>query len=207
MSRAELTYSFWKQREANLQSMFLNSKAEEIHPLEQKEIKGYLPDLHSKTILELGSGIGRYTGYFANVAKKVVSVDFIEQFVEKNKKTHEQYSNIEFICADAMEVAFSPNRFDFIFINWLFMYLADQEIIFLRDRIYEWLKPKGEFFFRESCALRTIGPSSHDPATYRSLHFYTHLFDQKFTLIKEGSMQVSIQTFANPFQCFWLFKK
>src|SRR5689334_828765 len=148
MSRAELTYSFWKQREANVESMFLNSKTQENYPLEQEEIKKSLPDFYSKKVLELGSGIGCYTGYFASKAKKVVTVDFVDQFIEKNRETHRQFSNIEFLCADAMDVSFSANSFDFIFINGLFMYLADQEVMYLRDKIYEWLKPKGELFFR-----------------------------------------------------------
>jgi phosphoethanolamine N-methyltransferase len=207
VDRAKTVYRFWKQFEPSIRSMLLNGKGEEIDPEERKEMVGYFPDLTKKTVLELAAGIGRYTGYFASHAEHVTTVDFMEQFVEENKRANGGCSNVDFLCEDAMDLEFEDERFDFIFINWLFMYLGDEEVQVLSQRLSRWLKPGGCLFFRESCAARTFLPSSHDPATYRTLHFYTQLFQDKLKFIREDSMKVSIETFANPFQCFWIFIK
>jgi len=207
MSRAEIAHSFWNQFEPSIRSMFLNAKAEEIDSEEKKEIISYLPDLTMKTVLELGSGIGRYTGYFAKQAKQVTTVDFISHFVEENKRKHSHFSNIDFVCKDVMDLEFDQESFDFVFINWLFMYLDDEEVRILAQRLTGWLRKKGILFFRESCAAKTLFPSGIDPAIYRTLHFYTQLFHNQLTFVREDSVKVSIQTFANPFQCFWIFLK
>lgn len=207
MGRAEIAHPFWNQLEPSIQSMFLNATGEEIDQEEKQEMIGYFPDLNMKSVLELGSGIGRYTGYFAARAKHVTTVDFISHFVEENKREHADCSNIKFICKDVMEIAFDDESFDFIFINWLFMYLNDEEVHILARRLHRWLRLGGALFFRESCAARTLFPQGDDPAIYRTLHFYTHLFHDKLKFVKEDSIQVSIKTFANPFQCFWIFLK
>lgn len=45
--------------------------------------------------------------------------------------------------------------FDFIFSNWLLMYLSDEELKSFFERMLSWLKPGGFLFFRESCNHRS----------------------------------------------------
>jgi phosphoethanolamine N-methyltransferase len=187
--------------------MFLSEHGEVIDDQERKELLTHLPDLRAKRVLELGSGIGRYTGEFAKRATEVVTVDFIEHFVEKNRRKNQRFANVQFLCKDVMDLDFHEGEFDLIFINWLFMYLEDEEVKQLRWRLCSWLRRGGHLFFRESCSLTQKEPASHDPATYRTLDFYTDLFAQPLHFVKEESVNVSINTFANPLQCFWLFKK
>jgi len=207
MRRRDRTYPFWKKREANVCNMFLAEEGEEIDALERKELLSHLPDLRAKKVLELASGIGRYTAEFARKASEVVTVDFIDHFVEKNRRKNGHFSNVQFLCKDVMDLDFADAEFDLIFINWLFMYLEDHEVEQLRWRLCSWLKGGGCLFFRESCSIKFKAPVVHDPATYRTVHFYTHLFSDPLHFIKEESVKVSINTFANPLQCFWLFKK
>ncbi len=207
MDRYATTHQFWNTINPTLEGMFLSSKGSEIDHKEREQIYSLLPDLEGKTVLELGSGIGRYTGYFAEKAKKVITVDFIERFVDKNRECNGHHKNIEFICDDVTKLELKPGSIHFIFINCLFMYLTDAEVFSLRNRIFDWLKNSGTLFFRESCALYKIEPRAEDPSTYRTLYFYTHLFDKQLELLEEKSVNVSINTFASPFQCYWIYKK
>lgn len=44
---------------------------------------------------------------------------------------------------------------DFIFSNWLLMYLSDEELKVLLEKMLGWLRPSGFLFFRESCNHRS----------------------------------------------------
>lgn len=44
---------------------------------------------------------------------------------------------------------------DFIFSNWLLMYLSDEELNSVMQKMLTWLKPGGFLFFRESCNHRS----------------------------------------------------
>lgn len=57
---------------------------------------------------------------------------------------------------------------DFIFSNWLLMYLSDQELHNFIKKSISWLRPGGFLFFRESCNHRsgsdaTSKPQHHQP--------------------------------------------
>lgn len=42
-----------------------------------------LPPYEGKSVLELGAGIGRFTGDLANKADQVIALDFIESAIKK----------------------------------------------------------------------------------------------------------------------------
>ena len=102
------------------------SQAEVVEVLDQ------LPSLSGMEVLELGAGIGRYTSHFAQVASRVTAVDFTENFLEQNRKATARFNNITYYCADVMDLEFEHESLDFVFVNWLLMYLDDQQIALLR---------------------------------------------------------------------------
>ncbi len=80
-------------------------------------------------VLELGAGIGRFTGTLAASAESVTAVEFMDSFIKVNEETNgATYSNIKFICADVTTLDFPDGSFDFVFSNWLMMYLNDEEV-------------------------------------------------------------------------------
>ena len=71
----------------------------------------------------------RYTGVLAESAAYVKSIDFIEKFIEKNREINAPaHPNIDFICADVMQLELEDSSFDLVFSNWLLMYLDDAEV-------------------------------------------------------------------------------
>ena len=199
---------YWKEQEANLPSMFRKINADSLDAMELKEMTGYFPDLKGKRILELASGIGRYTRFFSERAHHLTTVDLVEQFVKKNRETHADCRNVEWICSDAMQLQLKEKSLDFIFSNWLFMYLEDREVRQLIDQLHRALSPNGELFFRESCdLLRSMSQKPGYFAHYRTIGEYTDLLEKKWKILKEGEMKTYIYCFCDPFQCFWHARK
>ncbi len=158
--------NFWGGKPATVAGMLLRDDSDNLSQVEKTDILAQLPSLDGMNILELGAGIGRYTSHFARIASHVTAVDFVEKFLDQNRKTTAQFSNISYYCANVMDLAFEPESFDFVFMNWLLMYLDDRQMILLRDRIRLWTGVGGIVFFRESCftgasgglSLRTTQP-------------------------------------------------
>ena len=200
---------FWGRKPASVAGMLLQDDSDNLGQTEMADILAQLPPLAGMNILELAAGIGRYTSHFAHVANHVTAVDFVEKFLNQNRKATAQFNNISYYCANVMDLAFQPESFDFVFINWLLMYLDDQQMILLRDRIRQWTRVGGTVFFRESCFIgATGGPSSSDnPARYRPESQYTRLFKDGFGLLHQGVVKVYEERFNRPNQCYWLFQR
>jgi len=208
MRRIEKVSLYWKQQDPTVESMYKKSHANYLNEHEKIELLGYLPDLKGKKILDLGAGIGRFTRYFSSSADHLTTVDMAPQLVEKNRQDHADCSNVTFLCSDAMSLQIEDNSIDFIFLNWLLMYLEDQEVEVLIKRIHGWLTPQGELFFRESCDVtRSKNTKNGYYAHYRTLSYYDQLVNEKFTLLKEGHIQAYVHCFADPLQCYWHCRK
>ena len=109
--------------------MMLDTHAADLHKAELPEVLERLPHFENKRVLELGAGIGRFTGELARVASHVTAVDFMKSFIEANEQTNgPKFSNIKFLQADVTVLDFPEGSFDFVFSNWLMMYLTDAEV-------------------------------------------------------------------------------
>ena len=137
----------------------LSQDANELDRMEKDEILSYLPDIEDKKVLELGSGIGRFTDHLAPRTSRLTTVDFIADYVERNRQRNGHHANVDFIQADVTQLELAEgnvstqdtDKFDVIFSNWLLMYLSDDEIRSLTRSMLSWLKDGGYLFIRESC--------------------------------------------------------
>ncbi|GFO25062.1 phosphoethanolamine N-methyltransferase-like [Plakobranchus ocellatus] len=114
--RSAMTH-YWEEhsKEASVEEMMLDSSAAELTKEEIPEILSYLPDYRGKTVLELGAGIGRFTSELAKSAKKVIAVDFMESFLNKNRKENQHFDNIEFIASDVTKLVQPEESFFFLY--------------------------------------------------------------------------------------------
>ena len=55
--------------------------------------------VEEKRILELGAGIGRFTGPLAVTARSVLAVDFMEHLIEENKRANGHRCALSGRCA------------------------------------------------------------------------------------------------------------
>ncbi|XP_048477100.1 phosphoethanolamine methyltransferase [Rhincodon typus] len=103
---------FWAEhsRKATIEEMMLDSGAEVITQIEKPEILAMLPNYKGQRVLELGAGIGRFTGHLAKTAGHVTAVDFMEKFVTKNREVNGHRVNISFLQADITQLELPSNR-------------------------------------------------------------------------------------------------
>ncbi|CAN9515035.1 unnamed protein product [Ophioblennius macclurei] len=218
--RTDMT-EFWKEHSqaATVEEMMLDSRARELTQQELPEILSMVPPVTGKTVLELGAGIGRYTSQLLTKAAHVTAVDFMESFVEKNRENNGHHSNVTFIQADVTTLEIPNESIDFIFSNWLMMYLSDEELKSLFQKMLSWLRPGGFLFFRESCNHRS-GDSKRDfnPTCYRTEAQYSHMVtsvqvvtqkDQKFgfDIVLKKKVRTYVEMKNNPNQICWLLEK
>ncbi|KAL2077281.1 hypothetical protein ACEWY4_026785 [Coilia grayii] len=211
---------FWKKhsQEATVEEMMLDSNAQELTEHELPEILSLLPTVVDKDVLELGAGIGRYTCHLIGKAHHVTAVDFMEKFVEKNRENNKHLGNADFLQADVTQLNFPQKSFDLIFSNWLMMYLSDEELTVLAEKMLAWLRPGGHLFFRESC-FHQSGDCKREfnPTHYRTPSHYNHLMtsakwkdDKKaigFDIVLTKTVQTYIKMKNNKNQVCWLLQR
>ncbi|XP_024022156.1 phosphomethylethanolamine N-methyltransferase [Morus notabilis] len=188
----EIQKTYWTENSADLtiESMMLDSKASDLDKEERPEVLSVLPPFEGKSVLELGAGIGRFTGELAQKAGQVLALDFIESVIKKNEEINGHYENVKFMCADVTspELKISEGSVDLIFSNWLLMYLSDKEVENLAERMVKWLKVGGFIFFRESCFHQSGDcKRKYNPTHYREPRFYTKVFKECHSCDESGN--------------------
>ncbi len=133
----------------------------------------------------------------------------------QNERLHSGLGNTSFEAADVMAMEFAPGTYDFVFTNWLFMYLNDAELSALAPRLLRCLTPGGRLFFRESCNKQSGDRSrAFNPSHYRAASQYTQLFESvrtddgsRFTLEDHGSVKTYVELKGNPNQIYWMWRR
>lgn len=199
---------FWNAQAPDMSGMLLDDQASELEARDCSQILAQLRLVGGEKVLELGAGIGRFSGHLARVAAHVTAVDFNESFVQTNRRSNSSHSNIAFVHQDVMKLSFPTHSFDFVFSNWLLMYLSDAQVEEVVKRVACWLKPGGFSFFRESCVCSSGGnpESLSNPASYRHPDFYERCFAQSFKVLQRGNVLVYEEVHNNPNQQLWLLE-
>ncbi|XP_072840040.2 uncharacterized protein LOC110091757 [Pogona vitticeps] len=211
---------FWKEhsRGSSLQEMMLDSGAQQLSEEDTPEVLALLPPLEGRDVLELGAGIGRFTGHLAEMARYVMAVDFTESFLNRNQLENGHRPNVAFQQADVTSLVMPSQSFDLIFSNWLFMYLSDSEVRDVVQKMLLWLRPGGHLFFRESCFCQSGDrPRSFNPTLYRSPAEYNSFLATAhvasggerhgFEIVMSRSVQTYIKRKQNRNQVCWLLQK
>ncbi|KXG31069.1 hypothetical protein SORBI_3004G291700 [Sorghum bicolor] len=128
------------RRNLTVEAMMLDSRAADLNREERPEVLSLLPSYEGKSVLELGAGIGHFTGELAKIAGNVLALDFIESAIKKNESINGHYNNAfiyltpripSFMCAyvTSEDLVLPASSIDLIFSNWLLMYLSDEEVM------------------------------------------------------------------------------
>nr|XP_043634875.1 phosphomethylethanolamine N-methyltransferase-like [Erigeron canadensis] len=219
----EIQKNYWVEHSVDLtvESMMLDSMASDLDKEERPEVLSLLPSYEGKRVLELGAGIGRFTGELAKTAGEVIALDFIESVVKKNESINGHYKNAKFMCADVTspDLSFPAESIDLIFSNWLLMYLSDKEVEDVAERFLKWVKVGGYIFFRESCFHQSGDHKrKHNPTHYREPRFYTKAFKEcyvtdasgnsyELSLIGSKCIGAYVRSKKNQNQICWIWQK
>ena len=223
--RSQLQY--WKAvGAATVEAMMLDPNAVQLDKYERPEILRALPlsgaALAEATVIELGAGVGRFTGQLAESCKAVTAVDFLQSCIDKNREEHEHFGNVTFRCADVNDLTLPSESATLVFSNWLLMYLSDPEVRAFASNTLAWTQPGGYLVFRESCFHRSGDAARpvENPSHYRHPDEYDAMFAEaeaktsgddlavwKWELVERASVRAYVELKNNPNQIRWVYKK
>lgn len=133
-------YSKLREREGNANELF-----------EMPALFSMLPDLHGKTVLDLGCGFGEHCMYFVKQgAAKVVGVDISEKMLKVARKEN-QAPNIVYLRMAMEDISEISEYFDFVVSSLAFHYVEDFERII--KECHDILNPGGLLVFSQEHPL------------------------------------------------------
>ncbi len=143
------------------------------------------------SVLDLGSGVGIWTEYFAQRFAKVVAVEASSTLYDALKKRCSPYPNVtthecDVLSFDPTDHCSPSGEFGLVFLGGLLMYLNDQDVATLLRKLLPCLKPDAIVLCRESTIRHGVRTLQGDyQVTYRSVETYQDLFaDAGFNVAK-----------------------
>lgn len=165
--------------------------------LETDLLFSMLPDIKDKTILDVGTGTGRFVFEFVDRAAKAIGIDISERMIDIATSKVGRKSNVEFYVMDVRSLNFPENYFDMTISAGAFEFIRD--LTFFFRKIYRILKPKGQFIFTyfNKKSLFRILPRRRTIEAYSLTDIRDMLEDAGFCLKQARS------SFFMPFQLVW----
>ena len=112
-----------------------------------------LPDLHGKTILDIGCGMGQHAKQYSDMgASSVLGIDISEKMLEYAKK-HSSSDNITYRKMALEDICELNTKFDLVTSSLVFDYVEDFDE--LMGNVYTLMKDNAEFVFSMSHPMST----------------------------------------------------
>ncbi len=177
--------------------------AEKTYPTMQKE--------NLKKILDIGSGNGRDSLYFAGKGLNVTAVDISESAISMLKK--ENKKNIKCFCRDVGNIEFPDNSFDVVYGHLILHYFTDKELKIIMSKIYRMLKSSGYLFVKcKSTKDPLFGKGEKiEENTYfdgHLRHFFTEEYMQEilkdFRILEINEISLKKQTIGHKYKAAFI---
>ena len=97
-------------------------------------------DLRNRTVLEIGSGAGRFTEILLTAGARVVSMDY-SSAIDANRANNGHRGDVFFLQGDLYELPLEDARFDFVFCYGVLQHTPDPALAY--RRIFAKVKPGG----------------------------------------------------------------
>ncbi|MCH8898047.1 MAG: class I SAM-dependent methyltransferase [Chloroflexi bacterium] len=154
---------------------------------ERKIVDGFMKDIPpTATVLDLGSGAGYWTDYFAKRFDKVISVESSSSLYKGLVTKVQTIPNARAIRANALEYK-SEERFGVVFLGGLLMYLNEPDVANLLRKISTWLTPGGIIICRESTVRQGTVTRKND---------YQVILNQNEVEVKNGAKTLNFSSYS-----------
>ncbi|MEW5939664.1 MAG: class I SAM-dependent methyltransferase [Chloroflexota bacterium] len=107
----------------------------------------YVPE-RIENALEVGCGLGDFARFISRRADHVLALDLSPEMIRVARERSMDYSNIEYVIADATEYDLPPNKFDFVS---SFMTLHHMPIEAIYEKVASTVKPGGTLIVFDMC--------------------------------------------------------
>ncbi|VAX23484.1 hypothetical protein MNBD_NITROSPINAE03-219 [hydrothermal vent metagenome] len=135
-------------------------------------------------VLDLGCGVGHWAEEFAHSFSRVVAVEGSNALYRTLEERCALHSNIRVIQGNAL--SFEPDGdYSLVFLGGLLMYLDENDVIALLQKLIPHLGPDGIILCRESTVRgETVTRAGDYPVVYRSVSDYKRIFGQCGLIIR-----------------------
>ena len=186
---------FWKEY-SKREDLTLNSlmnlevdaeKSKTKFIYEKKRVESIIKYNPKWNLVDLGGGVGLWSEYFSKHINKVTLVEREEKFIELAKQKINNNS-IEIIHSDVVDFNTKENSFDVVFISGVTLYLDDEYLLLLMNKVKNYLKPNGVFIHRDAYGInqkflldskKSENLKLHYSAVYRTRQEYDDVFINK----------------------------
>ncbi len=133
---------------------------------------------HNGTVLDLGSGVGYWAEEFARSFSQVVAIEGSNALYPALEQRCAPYPNIQAIHGNVL--SFEPDgQYSLVFLGGLLMYLDENDVIALLQKLIPCLGSDGIILCRESTVRgKTVTRTGDYPVVYRSVPDYQRIFKQ-----------------------------
>ena len=139
---------------------------------------------HKGTVLDLGSGAGYWAEEFARSFSRVVAVEGSNALYPALQQRCAPYANIHTIHANVLSLE-PDGHYNLVFLGGLLMYLDQNDVIALLQKLIPWLGTDGIILCRESTVRgETVTRTGDYPVVYRSVPDYQRIFKQCGLVLK-----------------------
>jgi len=127
------------------------------------------PDGH---VLDLGCGNGCWTEHFAQRFSRVVAIEGSKPLYDALEERCAPYPNVLLVHGDVM--LYEPeDQFDLVFLGGMLMYLNEEDVILLLERLIPFLRPGAIVLCRETTIRQ--GNSIRHEALPTTSNFFRHV--------------------------------
>lgn len=123
---------------------------------EEIEVISKKIDFNGKKLLEIGCGLGRWAEFFEDKCSEYVGIDYSENLIELAKK-YFNYPNCYFENLSATEIDECnlpvKGKFDIIFITGVLIYLNDDDIKIMIEKINKLTHSNSIIYIRETISV------------------------------------------------------
>ncbi len=115
-------------------NLLLQSLPESYKEWFQEERK-YLEKIITKnsSVLEVGSGDGRSVVDILPITRNITGIDHDEKAIEESRAKFSEYETVQFLKADAQQLPFGNQEFDFVICMTSFANFADDKAVILQE--------------------------------------------------------------------------
>ena len=119
-------------------------------------------ELRGKDVLEIGTGIGRFTIHLSTQANTLITIDLSQEMINRAKVNCNGVSSLNFLRASGCHIPSDDTKFEWVFEVTVLLHMPDEQFIQIIEEAKRVLKPDGKFFL--------CGPI--DPEQRRQIHQY-----------------------------------
>ena len=104
-----------------------DSAAAQMEDTLMRFVEANMGSLAGKSILEIGTGIGRFTRPLAERAESVTTVDMTAGMIVRAKANLSDLTNVNYVQSEIKDLSVERNEFDLVFDVWVLMHILDDD--------------------------------------------------------------------------------